>query len=128
MQAQSQRATRKQLLRPYALGLIALATTVALWGFGYKLSLYHRQASPSERLLVAKLWIEPRKASLAAAPSAKAKSHHIPDLQALSTAFQKVPNLRRVIALILPLSARGVAHFDFLIPFRSPPSHLFKLA
>jgi hypothetical protein len=100
---------------------------VALWGFGYKLSLYHRHASPSARVLVAKLWIEPRKATVVAASRVKAKSHHIPDSQALSTAFQKLSTLKRAIACILPLSTGGVAHFDFRIPFRSPPLHRFSL-
>jgi hypothetical protein len=118
----------KQLFRPCALGLIGLAIAVALWGFGYKLSLYHRHATPLSRVTVAKLWIEPRDTSVAAASSLKSKSHLIPVSQALPVPIQRIPHLSRTITCILPLCTRGVVSFDFLIPFRSPPPYRFRLA
>jgi hypothetical protein len=48
------------LLRPFSLGLIALAIAVFLWGLGYKLSLYHSQQNHEARTSVAKLWVDPR--------------------------------------------------------------------
>jgi hypothetical protein len=117
----------KQRFRPCALGIIGLAIAVVLWGAGYKLSLYHRHATRSP-VPVAKLWIESRNASVTAASRFKAKSHLVPDSQAFSVPTQRLPHLSRAVACILPVCTRGVAHFDFLIPFRSPPPPHFFFA
>jgi hypothetical protein len=50
----------RSLLRPFSLGLIALAIAVFLWGLGYKLSLYHSQQNHEAGASVAKLWVDPR--------------------------------------------------------------------
>ena len=125
-QALSEWLHRRRQFGPHALGLIALAITVALWGYGYKLSLYHRHTAPSQRVLVAKLWIEPRGASVAAASGFEAKSHLIPDAQALSVASQELVSCISVFVFIPSSTSRGIAYFDFLIPFRSPPPHSFS--
>jgi hypothetical protein len=120
--------TWKQILRPCALGIIGLAIAVVLWGVGYKLSLYHRHAAPSSSVPVAKLWIGSRNASVTAASRFKAKSHLVPGSQAFSVPIQRLPHLSRAVACNLPVCTRGVAHFDFLIPFRSPPPPHFSFA
>ncbi len=116
----------RQVFRPCTLGLIGLAISVALWGFGYKLSLYHRH-STFARIPIAKLWIEPRNASVAAASSLSTKSHLIPASQAFPVPIQELPSHSRAAASIFPVCTRDVAYFDFLIPFRSPPQR-FSLA
>lgn len=118
----------KQIFRPCALGFIGLAIVVGLWGYGYKLSLYHRHDQHATRVSVAKLWIEPRHASLVPASKTKANSHVFPGSQALSLPVQNVPNLKRAVASTLPRVSRDVAYLDLLIPSRSPPSLRFCLA
>ncbi len=127
-QAQNRYRSWRQLFKPCALGLIGLAMAVALWGFGYKLSLYHLHAHPSSRVPVAKLWIEPRNASESAASSLNAKSHLVPASQAFLVPVQRLPRLIRTITCILPECRCDVAYFDLLIPFRSPPTQRFSLA
>jgi hypothetical protein len=128
MRAQIPYQSWKQLLRPCSLGIIGLAIGVALWGVSYKLSLYHHRGATSARASVAKLWIEPRRASLAAGSRLKSKSHHVTGPQALSVTSLRLPNLGGAGVKVLALSTRGVTYFDFLIPSRSPPQHRFCLA
>ena len=116
----------RQIFRPCALGIIGLAIAVVLWGAAYNLSLYHRHATPSS-VTVAKLWIESRNASVTVASRFKAKSHLVPGSQAFSVPIQRLPHFSHAVACILPVCTRGVAHFDFRIPFRSPPPPRFLL-
>ena len=118
----------RPIFRPCALGIIGLAIAVVLWGFGYKLSLYYRHSAPSSRVPVAKLWIESRDASEAAASRLKAKSHYVSGSHAFSVPIQPLPRLSRAVACILPVCTRHVVYFDSLIPFRSPPPHRVFLA
>jgi hypothetical protein len=115
----------RQIFRPCALGIIGLAIAVVLWGAGYKLSLYHRHATPSS-VLVAKLWIESRHAFVTAV--SRFKSHLVPGSQAQSVLIQRLPRLSSAVASILPVWVRDIAYFDFPIPSRSPPPHRFRLA
>ena len=112
----------------YPLSFIGLAIIVALWGFGYKLSLYHPRGDHSARVSVAKMWIEPRNATAVPASKLKSKSHLFPGSQALSLPVQKGPNLKRAIAYILPPATRYITYLNFLIPSRSPPSLRFCVA
>jgi len=111
----------RQVSGPCALGIVGLAIAVVLWGYGYKLSLYHRNTSHSGRIPVAKLWIEPRGASVATASSIKAISHLAPGPQAFSARIQRLPSPSRAVACIPPLNECCVAFFSFLIPSRAPP-------
>ena len=117
-----------QVFRPCALGIIGLAIAVALWGFGYKLSLYHCHAVPSSHVPVAKFWIEPRGASVAAASRFKAKSHLVLGSQAFSVSIQRLPRLSLAVSCIQPVYTRCSAFFDFLTPSRAPPPLRFRLA
>jgi hypothetical protein len=127
-QVQCRYPSRKQLFRPWAVGFIGLAIVVALWGFGYKLSLYHRHVEPSARALVAKMWIETRNPSATTASVSKAKSHLFPGSHALFVLVQERPKLNRAVPRSLPLTARCIEYLVSLIPSRSPPPHLFGLA
>jgi hypothetical protein len=117
-----------QVSRPCTLGIVGLAIAVFLWGFGYKLSLYHPHPPSSSRASVAKLWIDPHSASVATTSRLKAKSHLLPDSQAWSVSVPRLPCLGRAIVFILPLCERRIALFDFLIPSRAPPPYRFRLA
>jgi hypothetical protein len=114
--------------RPCALGLIGLGIAVAFWGFGYKLSLYHGHASPSSRIPVARLWIEPRGAFSPATSRIRAKSYLSRQSPAISVPISRPPHLDSAGANIPPVFRRGITYFDFLIPFRSPPPQSLCLA
>jgi hypothetical protein len=118
----------RQLFRPYTFGIIGLAVAVFLWGYGYKLSLYHCHSGSSTHTPVAKLWIEPRSAPIAATSSLKAKSHFVARSQAAVATVQRLPSMCRAFACILPLRERRAVLFDLLVPSRAPPPLCFRLA
>jgi hypothetical protein len=117
-----------QLSRPCALGIITLAIAVALWGFGYKLSLYHRHAAPLAHASVAKLWIDPNGAYVGGPSRLKAKSHPLSGSQAFPCPVPRFHRLNSAAASTLPLCERRVAFFHLLIPSRAPPPLRFRLA
>jgi hypothetical protein len=121
----SQYFSWKLLFEPFALGIIALAIVVALSAFVHKLSHYDRHAASSLRIQVVKLWSEPRKALVTTAARLGATVSRLLGSYAFLLPIQRFPRLGRTVAWILPVSRRGVAYFDFLIPFRSPPSDGF---
>jgi hypothetical protein len=127
-QARSCYPAWRQVSGPCALGIIGLAIAVALWGYGYKLSLYQRNAHPPARTPVAKLWIEPRCASVAAASVLKAVSHLTHGSQVFSARIKPLPSLSCAVARIPSLSECRVASFHSLIPSRAPPPLRFFLA
>jgi hypothetical protein len=114
-------------MQPLSLALIGLAAAVTLWGFAYKLSLYHRHAAPLANASVAKLWIDPNGASVAAPSRLKAKSHLLSGSQAFPCPEPRFHRLSST-ASILPLCERRVAFFHLLIPSRGPPPLRFRLA
>jgi hypothetical protein len=118
----------RQLFRPFPLALVGLAITVALWGYGYKLSLYHACPTPSSRASVAKLWDGPRNTSLAVASRLTTKSRLIPGSQTLWVPSQPVLNTSRTAALVFPPRTCGVRYSNSPIPSRSPPPSRFRLA
>ena len=126
--ARIQQSSWNQVFSPLAAGIIGLVIAVALWGFSYKLSLYHRHQAPSSRIPVAKLWIESRNAFVVAASRLQAKSHPIPHSQAFPEPVQRFPRLGHAVACTLPECRCGVVYFNSLIPSRSPPPYRFRIA
>jgi len=126
-QARSCYPAWRQVSGPCALGIIGLAIAIVLWGYGYRISLYHREAAPSARISIAKLWIEPRSASVEAASRLEAISHLTPGSQAFSARIQPPPSLSRAVACIPPSCECRVTFFDLLIPSRAPPPLRFLL-
>jgi hypothetical protein len=124
VQALARYPSLRQIMKPYTLGILGLAIAVGLWGFGYKLSLYHHEA-PSSQIPVAKLWIDSRSASASAASGLEAQSHLISVSQAFSGPIQRFPHLTRAAVGVLPACSPTMAYFDSLIPFRSPPPPQF---
>lgn len=65
------------MFRPYALGFLALAIAIALWGSGYKLSRYDPHPSAASRASIAKLW-DKRAASFPTNASSHGCRAHFP--------------------------------------------------
>jgi hypothetical protein len=118
----------RQVSGPCVLGIVGLAIAVVLWGYGYKLSLYHRNSDPSGRVPVAKLWIEPRGASVAAASSIKAISNFVAGSQASVATVPPLPSMSRTLACILPRCEHRTILSDSLVPSRAPPPLRLRLA
>jgi hypothetical protein len=106
--------------RPCVLGFAALAITVALWGYGYKLSLYH-QRDHTSAIPVAKLWIEHRDATALAAFSLPGNTHSIPVSLSLWAAAPGTLRADDKSDVLQSIEARGTATQGALIPSRSPP-------
>lgn len=106
--------------RPCVLGWAALAIAVLLWGYGYKLSLYH-QDKHSSQIPVAKLWIEHRDSVVSAASELHAQTI-IPTISvpALASIPQNLLQEERPISR-LAIRYAGIAALGSLIPLRSPP-------
>lgn len=128
MRTPGQQSSWKQVFNPFVLGLIGLSIAVAFWGFGYKLSLYHRHSTHSSQASVAKLWIVRRDARVAAAYGLKDPSRLFHVSRVFRDPTHRLPRPERAVACTLRVCRRGVEYFDFLIPFRSPPAHHFRLA
>jgi hypothetical protein len=128
VQALARYPSWRQIMKPYAPGILGLAIAVGLWGFGYKLSLYHHHEAPSSQIPVAKLWIDSRSASALMSSGHKAQSHLISVSQALSGPIQRFPHLTRAAVGMLPACSPIMAYFDSRIPFRSPPPPHFFFA
>lgn len=123
MMAWNSKFSRTRVKKPCAIGLIALAIAVALWGFGYKISLYRPYLSPVSRASVAKLWVERR------GPSTTPGIHLAPRLR--TTADSQTPLLFACLKLTRTESfelftcssdARVSSDIAFLLPARSPPA------
>jgi hypothetical protein len=127
-ETQSQNPSWRQVSRPCAFGIVGLAIAVFLWGYGYKLSLYHRHSESSSQVSVAKMWIGPRSASVVAASRSGAQLHRIAGSLAFTVPIQHRLWLSRTIFCIFPVSTRSFASLDFLIPSRAPPPHRSYLA
>jgi hypothetical protein len=127
-QAQSQNSPWRQVFRPHAFWIVGLAVAVFLWGYGYKLSLYQCHSGSSSQTTVAKLWIEPRTASVAAASRVKTILHFGSGAQAVFVTIQRLPIICRTVASILPWCERHAVFFDLLVPSRAPPPLRFRLA
>jgi hypothetical protein len=126
--AQSQNSSWRQVSRPCAFGIVGLAIAVFLWGYGYKLSLYHRHSWSTSQAPVAKMWVGPRSASVLAASKPGAKFHRIAGSLAFAVPIQNHLLLSRAIFGTFTISTRSFASFNFLIPSRAPPPHRFCLA
>jgi len=107
-------------LRPSVLGTLGLALSVFLWGYSYRISLYHSHPDTASRILVAKLWVDQRDAaspqlqqhaSTGAIEPARLLSFHLIFLCAL---------------VVLPTRVRCARSRKSLLPPRSPPFRFFS--
>ncbi len=109
------------VLRPCVLGCAALAIAVLLWGYGYKLSLYHQHERHSQ-VPVAKLWIEHRSSAFSSASKLRIRANSL----TVSLPFAHLAP-HNLCELEQPLDRPSfkvarLATAGSLIPLRSPPS------
>jgi len=108
--------------------VLVLAIAVALWGYGYKISLYNPDPNSAVRASVAKLWVERRCAEILTHPNHKSAPRINADSQSLPVAPQ---GSRRLDALLFSNRSgylRATSSAASLIPSRAPPSRPFFLA
>lgn len=120
--------TLRARIRPCSLGLIALAVAVFLWGFGYKLSLYHVHPNPFSHISQAKLWIEPRNARTVAGVMQKAKAEPAPCADSLAVTTPAAGLCDAGRAEIAAPGAPSQPVSGSPLPSRSPPAARFFLA
>jgi hypothetical protein len=109
------------------LGFLGLAISVFLWGYNYKLSLYHLHSETTSQGQVAKLWVEQRNAARAAAPGAGIKAHRVSASPLLLPCELRYDLWRGSDArIILATHRRCDVRFGSLLPLRSPPSSSFS--
>lgn len=110
------------IFRPCALGFLALAIAVALWGFGYKLSRYDPHPSAASRASIAKLW-DKQPASFPTNASSHGCRAHLPS--GTQPPWLSVPSPhRKETSAALDIDRqeeRASGPIRSLIPSRSPP-------
>jgi hypothetical protein len=121
IQVDCRHSSWRSIRRPCALGFIALAIAVVLWGLDYKLSLYHQHANRAPRAAMAKLWTGPRGISLPEVSISGTRSHLIPGLSAIPHQSRWLPWLSHA-AFTPPMHSCGVESPGSLIQPRSPPA------
>jgi hypothetical protein len=110
-----------QIFRPCALGFTALALAVALWGYGYKLSLYIYGSDHASHMPVAKLWIEHRNGAVAAVSKLRAKAQTTPVFLALPIPPPQWLRVECQVGSLQRAEAHRAATSGSPIPLRSPP-------
>jgi hypothetical protein len=110
------------IFNPCVLAIAGLAIAVALWGYGYKLSLYKQSTEGTKCLSVAKLYVEHRDPVGVTVSKLRTPLPTSPLFLALA---EPSPEIQRPMAeedVQQPLEAHGAATSGALIPFRAPPS------
>ena len=113
----------RRLFRPWALLFIGLAISVALWGFGYKLSRYNPHPNAASRSSLAKLWDKHQDISqLASASEAAAQPPQIhPGLRAVLDLLCQTPSPEKYAFSPPDEFKRIPVLFGSVVPLRSPP-------
>lgn len=120
---QPKRAGPRDSFRPFALSLIGLAVTVALWGYSYRISRY--SAVRFSKTFVARLWVENRLAIAAEHVTARNSLKHFgADADAIPVAAVRMPASGRVVVLSPQSRLRPLLRLVFPTPLRSPPALL----
>ena len=112
----------KQLLRPCSLALFGLAVAIALWGFSYKISLYHRHRLSPMRSVVAKLWFEPASDTFATAQRLRGRSHFKAGSHALRAFSLRLPFPASARTAPQPKLKGAVWALEYPLSPRAPPS------
>jgi hypothetical protein len=117
----TERHLQGRTFSPCALGLLALAIAIALWGFGYKLSRYDPHPSAASRASIAKLW-DKRPGSLTTdALSLRLRSHLSSWPQPFWISIQPHGKEASAVLELDPRDKRASSVFRSLNPSRSPP-------
>ncbi len=114
-------------LSPISFGFFGLMIAIVLWGTSYKLSLYFPHLAHTSPTQVAKLWLQPRSASLDAVHGVKGKPNRVTFTQALTASHSPLPNQDHATLSPEGRCDQGIVTPARLIPPRSPPSFLICL-
>jgi len=119
--------TWHRVFNPSVFGFLGLAIAVFLWGYNYKLSLYHLHPDAATRTQVAKLWVEQRNVAATAVPRQGVRAHKVSASQALLACELQHDLLRSAgVRGIVATHRRRDVTFGSLIPLRSPPFKSFS--
>lgn len=112
------------LLRPYSVALLLLSLGVFLWGFGYKLSLYHIHHQSTARASVVRMWVDSKSARTLQVPARNyafaavdldcSRSHD--PFVLVEVGRTAIPAVPRSLSLAL----------NSLLPSRAPPMSLLN--
>ena len=115
---------RKLVLQPLVLVLLGLEIAIALWGFGYRISLYQRHRIAPMRSATARLWIDTRSDILTEAQRPKNRSRRMAGTHASCVHLERLPSPSNASAALQPVLKGGVIPFASPVALRSPPSRL----
>ena len=120
---QPRRARPRDSFSPFALSLIGLAITVALWGYSYRISRY--SAAHFSKTFVARLWVENRLAIAAEHVTARNSLKYFgAGADAIPVAAVRMPAPGRAVVLSPQPRLRPLLCLVFPTPLRSPPALL----
>lgn len=109
-------------VQPLTLSLLGLALAVFFWGVEYKVSLYHPHTNHTARMVVAKLWVGPRKAAFANSNCIKASAPGAPELHLLAGRCLTIPELNDGARGWESELLRGDGFLSYQQAPRSPPA------
>ncbi len=112
------------IMRPVNVGLIGLAVAVALWGFAYKLSLYHPDQNRPARASAAKMWLGPEGALLTSKNRPKSQLRGRWTLDSVQKRQVGTPPETRDRMSPAPDAARAGGKCSPACIPRSPPPHM----
>jgi hypothetical protein len=112
----------KRVCKPRVFGFAGLLMLVAVWGFGYKLSLYQRHSTPSQQASVAKLWVDSPKAAYIRSPRLKCRLLAVADFHGIRHRLFWLPRLDGAAICVFPVQSGGAQRSNSPFPLRSPPS------
>lgn len=117
------RARPRDSFSPFALSLIGLAITVALWGYSYRISRY--STAPPSKTFVARLWVENRLAIAAEHVTARNSLKHFgAGADAVPVAAVRMPEPGRAVVPSPQPRLRPLLCLAVPAPLRSPPALL----
>ena len=123
---QRRTAGRRWILQPSVFGCLGLALAVFLWGYNYRLSLYH-QRDLASRTMAAKLWVDQRHTTGLASLRIRVEADFHGASDALDASPRDLLDLTVASALdAVPARTRRLCFSESLLPLRSPPLSSFS--
>lgn len=113
----------KQIFHPYVLSIAALSIALFTWGLGYKMERIHSGSDTVRQVLVAKLWVKPRGALVAAVPLSSVKTHLNSGASAFLTVNQQLPQPPLAAVLRSAAETQASSNANLGLSSRAPPIH-----
>lgn len=113
----------KQLFKPYVLGIAVLSIALFTWSLGYKMERIHSGSDAVRQVLVAKLWVKPRGAPVAASPRTSVNAQFDSGAFASLTVNQELPHLPRAAVLRSAAETQLSSNANLNLSSRAPPIH-----